>query len=90
MQNIGGKKRTRQEEVDSDYRFGNFLQLSAFRSWDKASLPYSFRSPPKQVLSGHHFTGMEVALVTPRRKAFAFSLFEIGHLHTDRVSGPRW
>ena len=30
--------------MDSDYRFGNFLQLSAFRSKDKASLTDSFRS----------------------------------------------
>jgi hypothetical protein len=30
--------------VDSDYRFGNFLQLSAFGSKDKASLTDSFRS----------------------------------------------
>ena len=30
--------------MDSDYRFGNFLQLSAFGSKDKASLTDSFRS----------------------------------------------
>ena len=41
--------------MDSDYLFGNFLQLSAFRSKDKASLTDSFRSPPKQVLGGSPF-----------------------------------
>jgi hypothetical protein len=55
MQNTVAKKRARQEDVDSDYLSGNFLQLSAFRSKDKARLTDSFRSPPKQVLGGSPF-----------------------------------
>jgi hypothetical protein len=38
--------------VESDYRFGNFLQRPAFRLKDKASLTDSFLSPPKQQLGG--------------------------------------
>jgi hypothetical protein len=30
MQNIAGKNRERQEDVDSDYLFGNLLQRSAY------------------------------------------------------------
>jgi TolB-like protein len=46
--NTAAKKRACQEDVDSDYLFGNFLQRAAFRSKDKASLTDSFRSPPRQ------------------------------------------
>jgi hypothetical protein len=42
--------------VDSDCRFGNFLQLSAFGSKDKASLTDSFSiSAEKGVLGGSPF-----------------------------------
>ena len=47
--------------MGSDYLFDNRLQLSAFRSKDKASLTDSFRSPPKQVLGGHHFTSISAS-----------------------------
>jgi hypothetical protein len=51
----------RQQDVDSDYRFGNFLQLSAFRSKDKASLIDSFRSPPKQETGAWRVTILPVS-----------------------------
>jgi hypothetical protein len=41
-QNIAGKKRARQEEVDSDYLFANFLQLPAFRSPPRPRNPSPF------------------------------------------------
>jgi hypothetical protein len=86
---MGGKKRTHPEDVDSDYLFSDFSQLSAFRSKDKASLTDSFLSPPKQQLGGSPFYQVWKRLwkrLTTR--AFAFSLFEVGHLHTDRAAGP--
>jgi hypothetical protein len=36
------KKRTRQEDVDSDYLFGNFLQFPAFRAMPRPRNPSPF------------------------------------------------
>ena len=38
MQNTAAKKRSRQEDVDSDYLFGNFLRFTGFRSMDETNL----------------------------------------------------
>ena len=44
---LAGKKRARQEDVDSDYLFDNFLQRRAFRSrrfrWPTIPVPMSMR-----------------------------------------------
>jgi len=55
MQNIAGKRRERQKDVESDYLFANFLQLSALHSTDVADSNRKIQNRiPHRVLLAYH------------------------------------
>ena len=56
--NTAGEKRVRQEDVDSDYLFGSFSQLPAFRSVFAREILR--RSPPSCQIQPHVSNGNSV------------------------------
>jgi hypothetical protein len=50
MQNIAGKKRVRQEDVDSDYLFGDFLQRPALKRFRLRRLQAALNTHQKRNL----------------------------------------
>ena len=85
MQNTAAKKGGHQEDVDSDYLFGNVLQLPAFRSSHRPRSPSSFSSELPDSSDRGVFRGNNCTVPSSQLRPRTTMKLEAGRV---KISGP--